>query len=153
MLSYERSFSIFIKCPKFITQYYQNFFLKAYFFHSSAMQDYQKKIGFLIFISGLYAISLRKSQKLIKIEKKNLFFKNKYRILHFYNRFFRHKTRLFNFTTNNIFMTIKNSKISKKSSFSNKNVVYYANDFTTFWTTTINYMYEQPKPFLMISKK
>lgn len=50
-------------------------------------------------------------------------------------------------------MTIKNSKISKKSCFSNKKVVYHANGFTTFWTITINYMYEQPKPFLMISKK
>lgn len=50
-------------------------------------------------------------------------------------------------------MTTKNSKIFKKSSFSNKKVIYHANDFPTFWTTTINYMYEQPKPFLMISKK
>ena len=117
------------------------------------MRDYQRKIGFLIFILGLYANSLRKLQKLIKIEKKNHFFKNKKQILQFYNRFFRQKIDCSILQQNAFFMTIKNSKNSKKSCFSNKKVVYHANGFTTFWTITINYMYEQPQPFLMISKK
>jgi hypothetical protein len=74
------------------------------------MRDYQRKIGFLIFILGLYANSLRKSQKLIKIEKKNHFFKNKKQILQFYYHFFRQKNRLFNFTTKRIFHDNKKLK-------------------------------------------
>ena len=50
-------------------------------------------------------------------------------------------------------MTIKNSIFSKKSCFLNKKVIYHANDVPTFRTTTIIYMDEQPKPFLMISQK
>jgi hypothetical protein len=50
-------------------------------------------------------------------------------------------------------MITKNSKISKKCDFSEKKVVCHATDVSTFPTITIFYMYEQPKPFLMISKK
>jgi len=110
MLSYERSFSIFIKSPKIITHDYQKSFLKVSFFQLRSMRDYQRKIGLLIFILGLYAKSLRKSQKLIKIEKKNNFFKNKKWILQFYNRFFRQKNRQFNFTTIIIFYDYKKFK-------------------------------------------
>ena len=153
MLSYERSFSIFNKSPKIIMQAYQKLFLKVSFFHSRPMQDYQWKIGFLIFILGLYAKSLRKSQKLIKIEKKITFLKIKNGYFNFTIVFFFKKIDCSILQEFVFFMTIKNSKISEKSCFSNKKVVYHANGFTTFWTTTINYMYEQPKPFLMISKK
>jgi len=120
MLSYERSFSIFNKRPKIITQAYQKWFLKVSFFHSRPMRDYQWKIGFLIFNLGLYANLLRKSQKLIKIEKKNHFFKNKKRILQFYNRFFLQKNRLFRFTRNRIYYCHKKLKIFWKIAFFRK---------------------------------
>ena len=152
MLSYERSFSIFKKSPKIITRDYQKLFFKDSVFYSSTMRDYQRKIGFLIFILGLYAKSLRKTRKLIKIEKKNIFLKNKKRVLPFYNLFFSLKNCLFSFTTNRIFYSNKNSKIYKNHIFILKNVVCHATDLPTFWTITIFYMYEQPKPFLMISK-
>ena len=153
MLSYEGSFSIFNKRPKIITQAYQKWFLKVSFFHSRPMRDYQWKIGFLIIILGLYAKSLRKTQKSIKIEEKNNIFKNKKWILQFYNRFFVKKIDCSVLQEIVFIIVIKNSKFSKKMRFSEKKVVYHANDFTTFWSTTIFYMYEQPKPFLMISKK
>ncbi len=50
-------------------------------------------------------------------------------------------------------MMTKNSKKYKKRDFSEKKVVCHATDVPTFPTITIFYMYEQPKPFLMISKK
>jgi hypothetical protein len=120
MLSYERSFSIFIKRPKIITQDYQKLFLNIPFFQSSPMRDYQTKIGFLMFILGLYAKSLRKSQKLIKIEKKNNFFKNKKWILQFYNRFFLQKNRLFHFTIKTLFYDDKKLIIFEKIAFFRK---------------------------------
>lgn len=120
MLSYERSFSIFKKSPKIITRDYQKLFLKDSFFHFHPMRDYQRKIGFLIFILGLYAKILRISRKLIKIEIFFGFFKNKNRILHFYNLFFYKKNRLFHFTTNRIFYNDKKfKKLQKKRIFEN----------------------------------
>jgi hypothetical protein len=139
--------------PKFITQDYQKKFLKDSVFHSSTMRDYQRKIGFLILILGLYAKILRISRKLIKIEIFFGFFKNKKPILPFYNLFFLQKNRLFCFTTNRIFIKTKNSKNYKKTHFWNLKVVCHATDIPTFPTFTIFYMYEQPKPFLMISQK
>jgi hypothetical protein len=50
-------------------------------------------------------------------------------------------------------MMTKKSKKSKKHVFSEKKVVCHATDVSTFSTITIFYMYEQPKPILMISKK
>ncbi len=117
MLSYERSFSIFKKSPKIITRDYQKKFLKDSVFHYSTMRDYQIKIGFLISIMGLYAKLLRISRKLIKIEKFFGFFKNKNRILHFYNLFFTKKNRLFHFTTNRIFYNDKKIKKLQKNAF------------------------------------
>jgi len=117
MLSYERSFSIFKKSSKIITRHYQKKFLKDSVFHSSTMRDYQIKIGFLIFILGIYAKILRISRKLIKIEIFFWFFKNKKRILQFYNLFFYKKNRLFCFTTNHIFYKDKKFKKIKKNAF------------------------------------
>jgi len=117
MLSYERSFSIFKKSPKIITRDYQKLFFKDSVFYSSTMRDYQRKIGFLIFILGLYAKILRISRKLIKIEIFFWFLKNKNRILPFYNLFFYKKNRLLCFTTNLIFYKDKNFKKIKKNTF------------------------------------
>ena len=117
MLSYERSFSIFIKSPKIITQAYQKSFLKVSFFQLIPMRDYQRKIGFLILILGLYANSLRKSKKLIKIEKKITFLKIKNRYFNFTIVFFVKKIDCSILQQQVFFMTIKNSKISKNRVF------------------------------------
>ena len=151
MLSYERSFSIFIKGSKIITQDYQKLFLKVSFFQLRPMRDYQRKIGFLKLILALYANSLRKTRKWLKIEKKKWLFKNKKWIPPFYNHFFCRKNRLIYFTTKRDFYENKNLIFFWKTRFSEKKVVYHANDFPTFRTTTIKYMDEQPEPFLMIS--
>lgn len=47
----------------------------------------------------------------------------------------------------------KTQKKYKKRDFSEKKVVCHATDISSFPTITIFYMYEQPKPFLMIFKK
>lgn len=103
--------------PKFITQDYQKKILKDSVFHSSTMRDYQRKIGFLIFILGLYAKILRISRKLIKIEIFFRFLKNKNRILPFYNLFFYKKTDCYVLQLITFFIITKNSDISKKTHF------------------------------------
>ena len=120
MLSYERSFSIFIKGSKIITQDYQKLFLKVSFFQLRPMRDYQRKIGFLKLILALYASSLRKTRKWLKIEKKNDILKIKNGYLNFTIFFFVNKIDCSILQLNAIFMKIKISIFSEKRVFQKK---------------------------------